>query len=311
MSDHELGVVTRELLVRHLEAWVPAALHRSRRATFAQAYGGSGDETAISTLRVFADFADLLPGRRLTVVVVTERAARLTERLRDVEREVGSPPELAVHVVPGDLERLPVALRAAGAAGAPVLAYLDASRGPAPSGPTLSAVAGGRPAELLVALGPQARTGLDHRRALHHAGFPLVADVELVAAGSSDPWLVAFATGSGKSLDAFKDAMWAVDEYAGVRYRDPRDPDRHLLDISLSPHPGPLRRELLAHLEAAGESSVADLRRFTASETVYRATDATRVLTALLAGGLITRSPERGRLSGDVRIGLAGPLSAR
>ena len=311
MSERELAAVTRELLVRHLEAWAPAALHRSRRATFAQAYAGSGDETGEAALRVLADFADLLAGRRLTVVIVSEQAAELTERLGDVERDIGSPPELAVHVMPGDLERLPVALRAAGAAGAPVLAYLDASAGPSPSGPTLSAVAGGRPAELLVVLGPLARAGLDHRRALHDAGFPLVADVELVSAGSPDPWLVAFATGSGKSLDAFKDAMWAVDEYAGVRYRDPRDPQGHLLDISLTPHPGPLRRELLAHLEAAGESSVADLRRFTASETVYRASDATRVLTALLAARLITRSPAGGRLSGDVLIGLAGHVRAR
>jgi hypothetical protein len=114
--------------------------------------------------------------------------------------------------------------------------------------------------------------------------------------------LVTFGTTLGKSLEAFKNALWAVDEYAGVRYRDPRDPEGHLLDISLSPHPGPLRRELLAHLAAEGECSVTELRRFTLTNTVYRAADTVRVLNALLAAGAVSRSPERGRLGGDVLI---------
>jgi hypothetical protein len=74
------------------------------------------------------------------------------------------------------------------------------------------------------------------------------------------------------------------------------------LDISLSPHPGPLRRELLAHLASVGESSVTDLRHFTLTETIFRASDAVRAVTALVSAGAVTRTPERGRLSGDVRI---------
>jgi hypothetical protein len=104
--------------------------------------------------------------------------------------------------------------------------------------------------------------------------------------------------------------MWAVDEYAGVRYRDPRDPEGHLLDISLRPHPGPLRRELLGHLTASGPASVADLRRFTVSETVYRAADTNQVVSALLKGGQVTRTPEGGRLSGDVVIAPAPGAAA-
>jgi hypothetical protein len=302
MSGGQIGAVKRELLVRYLDTWVPAALHRSRRATFAQCYAGDDGAIPEAALRVFAEFTDLVRGRRLAIPVVTARAGELAPRLDAVQRELRTPPELSVHVIAGDVDRLPVALAAAGAAGAPVLAYLDVGDRPAPADATLHAVAGGKPAELLLALGSgAARAGLDHRAAVRAAGFVLVTDVELVADDEPSE-LVVFATSSGKSLEAFKDAMWAVDEYAGVRYRDPRDPQGHLLDISLRPHPGPLRRELLAHLASAGRCSVTELRQFTAGETVYRPADTTRVLTALLAAGLVTRHPGQGRLAGDVLI---------
>ena len=48
------------------------------------------------------------------------------------------------------------------------------------------------------------------------------------------------------------------------------DPGHALLDISLTPHPGPLRRALLGHLAGAGARTVADLRRYALAETVYR-----------------------------------------
>ena len=53
------------------------------------------------------------------------------------------------------------------------------------------------------------------------------------------------------------------------------------------------------------EATVTDLRRYTLTETVYRAQDAARVLPVLLSAGTVTRSPERGRLSGEVLITLA------
>lgn len=297
--------VKRELLVRYLDSWTPTALHGGRRATFAQA--GDGD-TAEAAVRVFAEFADRLRGRQLTMLVVAEAAEELSWRLAAVQTELSTPADLSVHVMAGGVDRVPVALKAAGAGRAPLLVYLDASGEAPPDPATLAAVAGGRPAELLLALDSSARGELDHRRALYDAGFTLVTDVELVDGDNSQ--LVAFATSSGKSLDAFKNAMWAVDEYAGVRYRDPGDPEGHLLDISLNPHPGPLRREMLAQLAAVGRCSVTDLRRFTVTETVYRSADTTRVLTALLTAGLISRTPERGRLGGDVLIELSATASA-
>ncbi|GAA1866755.1 hypothetical protein GCM10009687_37920 [Asanoa iriomotensis] len=288
--------VVREILVRQLDAWGPAALHRSKRATFAQAYGGAPDGLPEAALRVFDEFTDLLRGRRLTAPVVAPSPDRAA--LDAVYQELDRPSGLDIHAVEGGVDTLPAVLTAASAAGAPLLAFLDTAGGPQPAAGTLAAVARGKPAELLLALAGVPR---DHRAALAAAGFPLVADVELVARDGTAR-LVAFATGAGKSLDAFKDAMWAVDEYAGVRYRDPQDPEGHLLDISERPHPGPLRRELLAHLAEVGRATVTDLRRFTVTDTVYRAADANRVLTSLLTAGQLTRDPPTGRLGGDVVI---------
>ncbi len=292
--------VVREILVRQLDAWGPAALHRSKRATFAQAYAGPPDGLPEAALRVFDEFTDLLRGRRLTAPVVAPSPDRAA--LDAVYQELDRPSGLDIHAVEGGVDTLPAVLTAASAAGAPLLAFLDAATGPPPAAATLAAVAKGKPGELLRVLGEGAG---DHRAMLSAAGFPLVADVELVDR-AGDARLVAFATGSGKSLDTFKDAMWAVDEYAGVRYRDPHDPERHLLDISERPHPGPLRRELLAHLAEVGRATVTDLRRFTVTDTVYRAGDANRVLTTLLSAGQVTRDPPAGRLGGDVVISSAG-----
>ncbi len=280
--------VTRELLVRYLDTWTPGALHGAKRATFAQAWAGSADvESAEGALRVFAEFSDRMRGRRLTVVFVAPETGELAG--------LSGPAELSVHTVAGDpAEGVAVALKAAGAAGAPLLAYLDGDA------PPVSAVRVGKPAELILVAPAGGWAG--HRTALREAGFPLTAGVELV--DGSGCRLVAFATPSAKSLEAFKNCLWAVDEYAGVRYRDPTDPDGHLLDISLHPHPGPLRRELLAHLDAVSRATVVELRHFTLTETIFRASDTVRVLNALLAGGAVTREPERGRLSGDVVIAL-------
>ena len=283
--------VTRELLGRHLDVWIPAALQRSRRTTVALAWAGAPDLAGAETaLGVFAEFADRLRGRQLTVLLVAGDTAGLAAR---VQAAPGLPAELTVHVVAGGPEMLPAALTAAGAAGAPLLSYVDAEVAPA-----LEPVAAGRPAELFLVT--PVLDWAAHRAAVNAAGFPLTAGVELV--DTSQARLVTFATASGRSLEAFKNTMWSVDEYAGVRYRDPRDPDSHLMDIALTPNPGALRRELLAHLAATGECSVTELRQYTLTDTVYRASDTVRVLTALLSAGSVTRRPAGGRLSGDVLI---------
>lgn len=340
------AAVKRELLVRHLEAWAPAALHRARRATYAHGYADLDDgRAAEAALRVFAEQSDLVRGRELAMVAVADDAAVTARRLSGVQQPAGSSAALVVHTVPGGTDaRLAVALQAAAAARVPLFGYLDASAAAVPPAlATVAALSVGKPAEVLLVLAPtvlprlaaapEAGTDGDrlfgdagwravgaqpaghrvaflvdcYRAALRSAGFPLATAVELVIEDAADGELLVFATTSGKALEGFKEALWAADEFAGVRYRDPGDPDRHPIDISLSPHPGPLRRELLAHLQVAGACTVTELRTYALTETVYRAADVNRVLTGMLAAGTVRRDPEHGRLGGDVTITPAAP----
>ncbi|MFB9239920.1 hypothetical protein ACFFWC_31080 [Plantactinospora siamensis] len=361
MSAATTAALRRELLVRLLDAWLPRALHRSRRLTLVQAYAGEDAGIPGAALDVLAEFADRLGGRRVTVAVLDRGLTGGPSYTKSDNKGPFLPAGVSVHPVKGGPALLPAVLAATQAAGAPLLAYVDlmtrapaaghaepaaggagsaaggagsAGGGAGPPGghaglagdegpdggagggaavvplePVYRAVAAGRPGELLLVLPAAARDRDRPVDALAAAGFPLVTEVELVPVDGAPAELVVFATASGHGLDAFKDALWNLDEYAGVRYRDPRDPEGHLLDISLSPHPGPLRRELLARL-ATGPASVAELRRFAAAATVYRSADVNSVLTALLAAGTLSRAPEHGRLSGDVVISAAATRTA-
>jgi hypothetical protein len=301
MTQDAISPVKRELLVRYLEAWAPAALHRARRVTYVHGYADAdGGAAAEAAVRVLADQSGLARGRELAMMAVGEDLGPIAAGLEAARREVGSAPGLTVHTISGGTDaRLAVGIKALGASGVPMLGFLDAgSVSEPPALPTVAALTAGKPAEVLLVLAP----GVSG--AAYRSGWPLYAEVEL-ATGDEPGQLLAFGTGSGKSLEAFKEALWAVDEFAGVRYRDPGDPDRHLIDISLNPHPGPLRRELLARLGRVGPATVTDLRTFALTETVYRAADATRVLHALVDTGAVTREPADGRFGGDVVIRLA------
>jgi hypothetical protein len=295
-SPGAIATVKRELLVRHLEAWAPAALHRARRVTYAHGYadadGGAAAEVAV---RVLAEQTDFVRGRELSMIAVGADA--VGERLTAMPEATSG--GLSVHAVSGPTdERLAVALKAAGAPRVPLLGFLDAaSASETPRPDTVAALTVGKPAEVLLVLPPGVPASP------YREGWPLCAAVEL-ATGEEPGELLVFGTASGKSLEAFKEALWAVDEFAGVRYRDPGDPERHLIDISLQPHPGPLRREILAHLGRVGSATVTELRTFALTETVYRAADATRVLHTLADSGAVTRQPPGGRLGGDVVIAL-------
>ena len=297
MTNESVAAVKRELLVRHLEAWAPAALHRGRRVAYAHGYADAdGGAAAEEAVRVLADQPDLVRGRELSMVVVADDLAPIADRLARAQQEAGSAAGFTVHTISGNTdERLGVGLKALGATRVPLLGYLDASASEPPAPATVAALTAGKPAEVLVVLAPGAST------AAYRDGWPLFTEVEL-ATGEEAGQVLAFGTTSGKSLEGFKDALWAVDEFAGVRYRDPGDPDRHLIDISLAPHPGPLRRELLAHLAEAGPQTVTELKTFALTETIYRAADVTRVLNLLADSGGVRRDPDHGRLGGDVVI---------
>ena len=291
------ATIIRELLVRYLEVWAPAALHSSRRVTYLAGYAGSrvsGAGYAAAVLGVFADFADLLVGRQLSVILVAGEAAPAT-RLPTL------PDQVRVRVVAEDA--VVATLSGTDVAGAPLFAFLDAAAAahPPPDPATVTAIAGARASELLLTLDSARVDAADHRQALTRSGFRFVTGVELVDEAGRGVLLL-FGTGSAKSLETFKDELWAVDEYAGIRYRDPGDPAHELLDISLTPHLGPLRRALLDRVASVGECTVAQLREYSLTETVYRAADATRVLGTLVTGGLLVRYPEKGRLTAETRL---------
>lgn len=269
------ATVKRELLVRYLDTWAPAALHGSRPATYADLspQGSAGD-----AIRVFAEFPELLTKRGLEIVAAAPLPA-----------DLGLPTGLTVRNATG--EGMPTLSR-----DGPLFVYVDTPR-PPPTPEELAWLARGKATELFLAQDPGAPV---RRQMLRAAGFRSVAEVELVD-GDELTQLLLFATNAAKHLAVFKEALWAVDEYAGVRYRDPIDSEHTSLDISLNPAVGPLKRAVLDRVRS-GSHTVAELRDYAAAETIYQAADANRAISALLASGAVTRAPDRGRLTAETVI---------
>jgi hypothetical protein len=288
------AAVKHELLVRYLDAWTPAALHRTKRATYVEGDATDG-EAAVAARRVFGEFADLLERQTLAVVVFgldDGHVQAVTDRLASV----GEAPAGLVVVPAVGVAALEEAV--ARATGGPILAWFDWSGPAAPDLEAISIVARCPSSEVLLAL---SGSGAPHESALHEAGLELTARVELVDRDGVAEQLV-FATSSLKALERFKDELWALDEYAGIRYRDPADAEGTLLDISLQPNLGPLRRALVEHLRRAGQVTVASLRGWALRESIYRPADATRAVQTLVASGVAIRTPAGGRLSPDTLI---------
>jgi len=282
------AAVKHELLVRYLDAWTPAALHGHKRVTYVEDPPG---ESAVAAARVFGEFADKMKGRALTMVLASSHA----EAVRAVFEEYGSPTGLTAHPYDGPV--LP-ALRDAHALGAPIFAWFD---GPAPPD-DLSTVAGNKGSEIM--LGSGGATA-DAVRLVRSAGLSQTARVDLVDKSRTAESLV-FATVSEKALDKFKDELWALDEYAGIRLRDPGDTEGTLLDIRVQPNLAPLRRALTARLKSSGPATLAELRVWTVHETIFRQADATKAVQAMVAAGGVARTPPGGRLSVDTVLTLSG-----
>ncbi|MBM0279215.1 hypothetical protein [Micromonospora tarensis] len=283
----------REVLVRQLTTWLPAALRRSRRATVALA--GVDAAAVEAALRLVGDHAEQLRGRRVAMVVLSDGASDLPTRLGPVEAVL--PAEVTVHLLPGDPGRLPVATKAAGAAGAPLFSFVGLPAAVSPE--LLAATTNGRAGELLL------HTGGSARDALVAAGFPLVAEVAPVLPDGEAIGVVAFGSRSDRSLEAVRDALWAVGADLDVRYRDPVDATSRPVDVAGVPDLEPLARELLAELRRGGPCPVTELRRHTLTATVYRAADANQALADLLDAGDVRRDRESGRLAGDEIITVA------
>src|SRR6476659_2418938 len=93
-----IATVKRELLVRHLEAWAPAALHRARRVTYAHGYDDAdGGAAAEAAARVLIEQTDFVRGRELSMLAVGEEMTAVGERLAGLIGGEG----LAVHPVSG------------------------------------------------------------------------------------------------------------------------------------------------------------------------------------------------------------------
>lgn len=275
--------VKREVLVRYLDAWTPFVLRQQRRATFVE----SGVRDFVTdAFRVFGESVDRLAGHHLEVVIVGVSAAP----------EWGERPEgLAVRSVadPGDVT-----------VEGPVLAHLDVAEGALTEADAWRLVASlgrGKSREVLLTA-PADGQAQDYCARLAAVGLACTVTVELVADDGRAELLV-FATGDEKRLALFKNELWAADEFAGIRYRDPRDAEHALVDISLTPQLLPLRRALLAELARRGRRTVAELQRHTLLETIYRPADAVGALTSAAAAGVVTREPEKGRLSARTIIG--------
>ena len=81
----------------------------------------------------------------------------------------------------------------------------------------------------------------------------------------------------------------------------PGRPGRHSVGHLADPEPGPAARLLLARLRQ-GPQSLGQLRGYTRAETIYRAAEAARAITALLRAGQLDREPEHGRLTADTLL---------
>src|SRR3954465_1568622 len=93
-----IAAVKRELLVRHLEAWAPAALHRGRRVIYAHGYADAqGGTSAEAAARVLAEQSDFVRGRELSMLLVGDDVTSVAERLAGLPELAG----LALHAVSG------------------------------------------------------------------------------------------------------------------------------------------------------------------------------------------------------------------
>jgi hypothetical protein len=272
--------VKREVLVRYLDVWTTVALRSQRVATFVES--GCADFVA-DAFRVFGEFADRLDGRHLEMVLVGSAGS-------------GEPPSGVSVRSCADPADVVVA--------GPALVHLDVVDGALAEADAWRLVASlgrGKAREALLTF-PAAARLTDYCERLAAVGLSCTATVELVA-GDGAAQLLVFATGDSKRLATFKNELWAVDEFAEIRYRDPHDPDHGLVDISLTPQLLPLRRELLAELTRQGRRTVADLQRHTLLQTIYRPADTIGALTSAAAAGVVTRVPEKGRLTASTVIG--------
>jgi three-Cys-motif partner protein len=146
-----------------------------------------------------------------------------------------------------------------------------------------------------------------YRRVLNEAGFRYVLDFQLADEKSNLLYLV-YGTNAERGVEKMKEAIWAVDPYHGVGYRDPRDPDQETLAIEPIPQTAALRRLLVEHLATLPHerATVDALRQFVLLDTIYKPSQTLRAVKRLIEDGTLARVNPTGQLNGASLVALTG-----
>jgi three-Cys-motif partner protein len=139
-----------------------------------------------------------------------------------------------------------------------------------------------------------------YRQTIEECGFKYVLDFELVDETGHILYLV-FGTNHKRGLQKMKEAMWEVDDVYGTGYRDPRDPDQETLQIMIEPQTEPLKRLLLMHLASLPDqqATLSYLQAFALFRTVYKESQARKVVIDLVGSGKLTRVGGNGAIRPD------------
>ncbi|WP_372410164.1 three-Cys-motif partner protein TcmP [Streptomyces luteireticuli] len=130
-----------------------------------------------------------------------------------------------------------------------------------------------------------------YRITLRRAGFSHALYFEMVDEGGHPLYLL-FGTSHARGLEKMKDAMWSVDSDHGVRYRDPKDLQQQQLELEMEPDTGPLRRILRDHIASSPNGrTVAELKKYTLLETVYRPAQVTALVRQMRNDRLVATEP--------------------
>jgi hypothetical protein len=147
-----------------------------------------------------------------------------------------------------------------------------------------------------------------YRRVLNQAGFEFVLDFQLADERNNLLYLV-YGTNSDRGVEKMKNAIWKVDPYQGLGYRDPRDPNQETLPIEPTPQIGPLCRliqeQLLRH--ETQSATLDDLRRFVLLETIFRPGQTLKAVQRLISEGRARGEPAGKRLIGTSLITALNP----
>lgn len=157
------------------------------------------------------------------------------------------------------------------------------------------------------------RTWLEtYRSAMLRAGFAYSLSFQVVPR-TGQPLDLVFGTGHHSGVEAFKDAMWKVDNSDGMRFSDPRTTvGKEAIVAARQPSlwddpeaPNPELVGFVAQRLEDGPVTVDQVREFLLRETArWLPKHAEKAVRYLIDEGRVTREPESGRLTRQTRLAL-------